>query len=181
MRTRLFALAVFAVAATTRQAVAAEVSGTVIRVVDGDTIVVSAKGFDTTVRLLGIDTPETKKPGTAVQCGGPEAAAEAKRLLAQGTRVRVMSDPNPKYETRDRYGRFLGIVYVRGRTGEAGSVNYQLVSRGFARVLVVNRVRPPTYAPTFQVAERSARTRNLGIWGAPCFGDTTKPDPNGAP
>ena len=154
MRTRLFTLAALAVATTLAQhAAAAELIGTVKRVVDGDTIVVTAKGFDTTVRLLAIDTPETKKPGTVVQCGGPAATAETKRVLSADIKVRVMSDPNPKYETRDRYGRFLGYVYLKGRSGESGSVGYQLVARGFARVLVVNRRRPPTYATAFRTAE----------------------------
>ena len=181
MRTHLATLVVIAAAASTAQhAVAAEFAGTVKRIVDGDTIVVTAGGFDTTVRLLGIDTPETKKPGVVVQCGGPEATTEAKRLLPVGTRVRVLSDPNPAYETRDRYGRFLGLVYRAGRSGEKGSVNYTLVANGRARVLVVHRDRPPTYTTAFRSAERTARVAGTGLWGAPCFGDTTKPDPKGA-
>ena len=77
--------------------------GTVSDVVDGDTIKVVARGFETPVRLIGIDTPETRAPGKPVQCFGPAAAVRAKRLLPVGQKVRLVTDPTQ--DTRDRYAR----------------------------------------------------------------------------
>jgi micrococcal nuclease len=68
--------------------------GTIDYVVDGDTVRIVSRGFQTTIRLIGIDTPETKRPGYPVQCGGPAASAETTRLLPVGLAVRVVSDPS---------------------------------------------------------------------------------------
>src|SRR5690348_2856653 len=80
---------------------------TVVRVVDGDTIVVHINGSDETVRILGIDTPETHKPDTPVECFGPQASDRMTALLPKGTTVRLVRD----VEARDRYGRLLAYVY----------------------------------------------------------------------
>ena len=100
---------------------AAVLRGTVTWVMDGDIISVSSRRVRTTMCLIGIDMPETKRPGYPVQCGGPVALREAARLLRRGTRVRVVSDPSQ--DARDKYGRFLGYVYREGRSGARGSVN----------------------------------------------------------
>jgi micrococcal nuclease len=142
------------------------------RVVDGDTIKVDVRGFETTMRLIGIDTPETKRPGYPVQCGGPAASAEAARLLPRGTRVRLVSDPSQ--DARDRYGRFLGYVYKVGLGGARGSVNYRLVFTGFAKTYVYGNV-PFRYAGAFFGAEIRAKRARRGVWGAPCNGNTLKP------
>src|SRR5689334_12967060 len=63
----------------------------VVRVVDGDTIVASVEGADQYVRYIGIDTPETVKPGTPVQCYGPQASEENHRLV-DGRTVRLVFD-----------------------------------------------------------------------------------------
>src|SRR4051794_38180211 len=64
----------------------------VVRVVDGDTIVVDVGGGDETVRLIGVDTPETKKPNHPIECFGEEASHRATELLAPGTIVRLERD-----------------------------------------------------------------------------------------
>lgn len=156
--------------ASAAQAVVLE--GTVTRVVDGDTIKFRSRGFDNTMRLIGIDTPETKRPGYPVQCGGPAASAEAARLLPPGTAIRVVSDPTQ--DARDKYDRFLGYVYRQGRGGARGSVNYALVRRGFAKTYVYGQI-PFRYAGQFLAAEIAAKWARLGVWGPPCNGDTTKP------
>ena len=84
-------------------------SALVVRVIDGDTLVVSLGGVDTTIRLLNIDTPETKDPNKAVECLGPEASAFLKSLLPQGTSVELEYDG----EKLDRYGRTLAGVWFR--------------------------------------------------------------------
>lgn len=147
-------------------------TGTVTRVVDGDTIKFQSRGFESTMRLIGIDTPETKRPGYPVQCGGPAASAEAARLLPRGTPIRVVSDPSQ--DARDKYGRFLGYVYLQGRGGARGSINYRLVRTGFAKTYVYGQI-PFRYAGPFLAGEIAAKKARLGVWGPPCNGDTTKP------
>ncbi len=88
-----------------------ESGGKVVRVVDGDTIHVQVGGRDETVRYIGVDTPESVKPGTPVQCFAKRASAFNERLVA-GERVRLVPDA----EARDRYGRLLAYVY-RDRDG----------------------------------------------------------------
>jgi micrococcal nuclease len=154
---------------------AATLSGRVVRVVDGDTIHVSVKGFDTTVRLIGIDTPETHKPGTVVQCFGPAASERTERILPAGEPVRLVSDPTQ--DIRDRYGRLLAYVYRRGKTGATGSANYALVATGYAKVYIYGET-PFRYAAAFQRAQSRARSGARGLWGGPCHGNTTQPDPS---
>ena len=71
---------------------------TVLHVVDGDTIVVKLQGKTETIRLLGIDTPETVHPTKPVECFGPEASAFTKATLKNGSTVRLVRDN----EQRDR-------------------------------------------------------------------------------
>jgi micrococcal nuclease len=149
--------------------------GTVSRVVDGDTIKVVSRGFETTVRLIGIDTPETVNPSKPVQCGGPAASARTKHLLPAGRKVILVTDPSQ--DTRDRYGRLLAYVYLPGYRGPRGSVNYALVKSGHAKVYVYGGVRF-RYAVAFFRAEHRARVARHGVWGPPCNGNTTKPDPS---
>lgn len=80
---------------------------TVQRVIDGDTIEVEGQGEQLTVRLLNIDTPETKDPNEIVECLGPEATEELKSLLNEGDQVRLEYD----VERKDSYGRTLAGVY----------------------------------------------------------------------
>ena len=80
---------------------------TVVRVVDGDTIVVRKDGQEETVRLLNIDTPETKHPNKAVQCLGPEATQALETLLRPGDDVVLRYD----LERTDKYGRTLAGVF----------------------------------------------------------------------
>ena len=167
--TALIALCVCAGVATAQQPVT--LTGTVDHVVDGDTVRIISRGFQTTVRLIGIDTPETKRPGYPVQCGGPQASAETTRLLPVGRAVRVVSDPSQ--DARDKYNRFLGYIYAGG-SGARGSINYRLVSGGFAKAYIYGGV-PFQYATSFLAGEASAKRRRIGIWGAPCNGNTTKP------
>ena len=121
--------------------------------IDGDTVEVSVAGQDEDVRYIGIDTPETVKPGTPVQCFGPEASAENHKLV-EGRRVRLVFDR----ERRDVYGRLLAYVYTGSRL-----VNAELVRAGFARTL---RIAPNTaHAGKFARLERRAGNAGRGLWG----------------
>ena len=147
-------------------------SATVTRVVDGDTVKVESRGFEDTVRLVGIDTPETRRPGTPVQCWGPEATRRAEHLLPAGSRVEVVADPTQ--DRRDRYGRFLG--YVR-RVDMRVTVNFAMVLSGDARVYVYDRSRPFARVASFRTAQRTAKAAKRGLWGPPCNGRTDRPEP----
>ena len=127
----------------------------VTRVVDGDTIAVDVGGKSEKVRLIGIDTPESVKPGTPVQCFAREASDETKHLLPPGTAVRLERD----VDARDKYGRLLAYVY---RTGDGLFVNLALVREGFA----VTDTIPPNIAHVddFVRAASEARNASRGLW-----------------
>ena len=124
------------------------------RVIDGDTIEVSVDDHTDEVRYIGIDTPETVKPGTPIQCFGPQASALNHRLV-EGRAVRLVFDG----ERRDVYGRLLAYVYVGQRF-----VNARLVRLGYARTLTI----PPndTHAGIFHRLARAAGLAGRGLWGA---------------
>ena len=161
MRAVLF---VFLLAACTTAAPAAAptapLAATVVRVIDGDTIDLRLDGAVERVRLIGVDTPETVKPNTPVQCYGPEASAHTKSLLPKGTAVRVERDIEP----RDKYGRLLLYVY---RANDGLFVNLDLASGGFARPLAI---APNTaHERDFATAVNAAQTAHEGLWGS-CSG-----------
>lgn len=177
-------------AATPGPALAVTLSGPVTQIVDGDTIKVRARGFETTVRLLGVDTPETRDPIRGVQCWGPEASAAMKRLTPLGRRVVLVTDPTQA--TRDRYGRLLAYVYPPGRRSATRSFNYRLVAGGHARVYIYRGVAFQ-HLRAFREGQRLARFLERGLWGSPCRGrrtlppgttqtaPTTQPDPPAPP
>jgi len=129
-----------------------------VRVIDGDTIVVRAGGRTERVRYIGMDTPETVKPNTPVQCWGPQAHELNARLLgAPGAALTLRFDR----ELRDRYGRLLAYVY-RARDGLL--VNARLVADGAARTLAI----APNTGDATQLGALEARARagGLGLWSA---------------
>lgn len=129
--------------------------GQVVRAVDGDTLEVALAGGEREdVRLIGVDTPETVKPDTPVQCFGPRASHFAHHRL-EGRRVRLVFG----VERRDVYGRLLAYVYLRRRL-----VNAELVRRGLARTLAI----PPNtrFAGRFQRLQGAAARAGRGLWGA---------------
>jgi micrococcal nuclease len=122
------------------------------RVVDGDTLVTAG---GTRVRLIGVDTPETVKPDSPVECFGPEASAATKALLHPGTRIRLV----PDLEAKDRYGRDLAYVY---RSSDGLFVAGYLAREGFARPLSIR----PNVAHRADLARWSAAAKagRLGLW-----------------
>jgi len=126
----------------------------VTRVIDGDTIEVSIDGQADEVRYIGIDTPETVKPGTPVECFGPQASGLNHRLV-EDRAVRLVFDR----ERRDVYGRLLAYVYVGN-----DFVNARLVRLGYARTLTI----PPNvaHAGFFHRLARSAGRAGRGLWGS---------------
>ena len=130
--------------------------GTVTRVVDGDTIHVALGGQDETVRYIGIDTPESVKPGTPVQCFAKEAS-DANARLVEGRRVRLVRDVSE----RDRFGRILAYVY---RDSDDLFVNEALVRGGYA---LAKEYRPDTrFATRLAAVMDEARSAAKGLWKA---------------
>lgn len=131
----------------------------VLRVVDGDTIEVDRGLGAEKVRYIGVDTPETVKPGSPVEWMGPEASA-ANKALVEGREVVLEHDVS---ET-DRYGRLLRYVWLHD--GPAWTlVNLALVSAGYAAVVTY----PPDvkYVELYLAAQREAREAGRGLWGEP--------------
>lgn len=136
---------------------------TVTHVVDGDTIDIEIGGRTERVRLIGIDTPETKKPNTPIECWGPEASAFTAALLPEGTEVRIERD----LVGRDDYGRLLGYVHLVNATDTVATgtfVNLTIVEQGFARPLTIEP--NSTFAREFADAAGRAERAGLGMWGA---------------
>lgn len=129
----------------------------VLAVIDGDTIEVRLGDGEETVRLLGIDTPETVAPGKPVDCFGPEASERTKALLPPGTVVRLTRD----VEARDRFDRLLAYVV---RAADDLFVNRALLSEGFARPLSI----APNHAHRVDLsaAAAEARAAGRGLWSA---------------
>ena len=133
------------------------VDAVVTSITDGDTIRVrTADGADEPVRLIGIDTPETRDPRRPVECFGREASAQMAALLPVGTRVRLERDA----ELRDRYERLLAYVW---RIDDGLHVNEALVAAGWAAPFRV----PPNvkYADRFSALGSAAREQGLGSVG----------------
>ena len=131
-------------------------TGPVVKVVDGDTIHVQVGGVREKVRYIGVDTPETVKPGSPVECFGKAAGAENARLV-EGERVRLVRDA----EARDRYGRLLAYVY---RERDDRFVNAALVRGGFASPLSI--APNVEHADEFVRLARDARRAGRGLWSA---------------
>ena len=131
-------------------------NATVERVVDGDTIVVLIGGRQETVRLIGIDTPESVAPTRPVQCFGKEASLHLEAVLPEGTEITLVRD----VEARDAYQRLLGYVV---RSSDGLFVNLELVAAGYAAVLNY----PPNdhYAAVLGRAEADAVAAGRGLWG----------------
>jgi micrococcal nuclease len=134
------------------------------------------------VRLIGIDTPETKRPGTPVECGGPEATSSMFRLGftrprdtdgdrlydrkgGKGRRVKVTTDPTQ--DRRDRYGRLL--AYVKSSRGSLAGAQLRA---GWATVYVFED--PFEQLGPFQTAESSSKDGGRGVWGR-CGGNFHRP------
>ena len=141
-----------------------KLTGTVISVTDGDTFKVRLdNGKTETVRLILVDTPETKHPSKPVQPCGPEAYEFTKRMVS-GKKVTLELD----VQERDKYGRLLAYVYVGGK-----SVQEALLAEGLAKVSVY----PPNvkYVDKYRAIEKKAKEAKKGIWSdKPCAEDGGK-------
>lgn len=137
----------------------------VTSVVDGDTLKVNIDGTVTTLRLIGLDTPETVDLRKEVQCFGKEASNKAKELLT-GKKVRIESDITQG--TFDKYNRTLAYIYT-----ESGLFyNKYMIEQGYAHEYTYNT--PYKYQAEFKAAQKLAQDNLKGFWSPnTCNGNTT--------
>lgn len=122
--------------------------------VDGDTITVSMNGTSEKVRFIGVDTPETHKPNTPVQCYGHDAADFTKRTIGNQS-VRLVSDSQST--DRDRYNRLLRYVYLTDGT----LVNQKIIREGYG---FYYPYFPFTKSTVFAFSQSQAQSEHLGLW-----------------
>ncbi len=128
---------------------------TVTKVVDGDTIQVVVGDKKETIRLIGVDTPETVDPRKKVQCFGKEASNFTKQLLANKT---VFLETDPTQGDRDKYQRLLAYVFLQDGT----NFNTLLLQEGYAHEYTYDL--PYKYQAEFKEAELQAQTNKKGFW-----------------
>lgn len=137
------------------EAIAGEV-GQVTRVIDGDTLEVSAGGQIMKIRVIGINTPETVDPRKSVECFGEQASKEAKKIL-ENQMVKLESDPTQS--DKDKYDRYLRFVWL-----ENGSFDYgkQMIANGYAFEYTYQT--PYKYQMEYKEAQRFAEAEKKGLW-----------------
>ncbi|WP_460467823.1 thermonuclease family protein [Calidifontibacter terrae] len=144
-------------------------SGTLYRVAgitDGDTIKVWIGSTKETIRLLGVDTPESKKPQTAVACYAQQATSKMQSLV-QSKNVRLVADTTQA--DRDKYGRLIRYVVLP----DGRDVSQELIAGGFGREYTYDAA----YAKqgTFRSAQSQAQSAKRGLWGSCSYAAAFKP------
>jgi micrococcal nuclease len=140
----------------------------VTKVTDGDTIHIDMNGTDETVRLIGINTPETVDPRRAVECFGKEASTRMKEI-AGGKIVRLEYDDTQ--DLRDTYGRLLAYIYLE----DGQMVNRKMVAEGYAYEYTY--MTPYKYQKEFRELQRLAQASKRGLWAeSTCNGSKNFPN-----
>lgn len=121
---------------------------------DGDTITVDMDGKEERVRMIGVDTPETKDPRKPVQCFGQAASDFTKQLIGTNN-VRLESDPLGT--NRDKYDRLLRYVYL----SDGRLVQAEIIRQGYGFAYTTF---PFTKSEEFTALQREAREQNRGLW-----------------
>ncbi|MCX6736199.1 MAG: thermonuclease family protein [Candidatus Parcubacteria bacterium] len=132
-----------------------EQNGYVVRIVDGDTLIVQMSGIEEKIRLIGLNTPETVDPRKTVECFGKEASDEAKRILT-GKSVQIETDSSQ--DRYDKYGRLLAYVFLSDGT----NFNRQTIKNGYGYEYTYHL--PYKYQKEFKQAEKYARENKKGLW-----------------
>jgi micrococcal nuclease len=132
----------------------------IVKVIDGDTFEISINGEVGTVRMLGIDTPETVDPRKTVQCFGVEASNMTKSLLV-GHSVSLGIDKSQSYI--DKYGRILAYVY----RDDGLFINKYLIENGYAHEYTYGTI-PYSRQKEFKELEKTASKSKVGLWGSIC-------------
>jgi micrococcal nuclease len=146
-------------------------TATTTKVIDGDTIdIQKPNGATDTVRILGIDTPEThgknkpreyylqntSKNRRCLQKIGEKATQLVKN---QTTNQKITVKTDPKADKRGTYGRLLAYIQKNQTT-----VGEKLLQKGYARLYNSTFTKKPSYTQL----QKKARTNNKGIWNPKC-------------
>lgn len=126
----------------------------VVRVVDGDRLILSP---NERVRLIGVDTPETKHPKKPIECFGREATEFTTRIAAGKMVSLRLDEVNAVVGHKDKYGRTLGYVYLEDGT----FLNAEIIRQGFGHAYTRFPFR---YLEKFTALQREARERGVGLW-----------------
>jgi len=140
----------------------------VVSVVDGDTIKVVLVSGTESVRLIGVDTPETVHPTKAVEAFGKEASDFLKKLCKEGQDVYLSYDWNP----RDVYNRLLAYLWLKSDDGKWVFANLAIVENGYGRAYL-NYAFRKDYMTMFSDAQQTAREKGYGLWGGAAVSSTT--------
>lgn len=128
---------------------------TLVRVVDGDTLIVDLDGVEERIRIIGIDTPESVKPNTPVQCFAKEATAHLTEILGQNEILTIETDPTQ--DTRDTYDRMLAHVFI-GKE----NIAEVMIADGYAYEYTYDK--PYIYQNKYKNAQSEARSAERGLW-----------------
>jgi micrococcal nuclease len=128
-------------------------------IVDGDTIKVSDSQETYTVRLIGIDTPETKDPRKEVECFGEEATLYLTKLV--GNQKLILKSDSTQDDI-DRYGRYLRYAFLEDGT----NINKKMIEDGYANEYTYSK--PYFYQGEFKEAQNTAENGGLGLWSGVC-------------
>lgn len=134
----------------------------VTAVVDGDTVRVVMNGQEVTLRLIGIDTPESVDPRRPIECYGLEASNKMKELVL-GKSVALEADESQS--ERDKYGRLLRYIFLTDGT----FINKVMIDEGFAYEYTYDV--PYLYQEQFRIAQTNAEKNSKGLWGNPSCSD----------
>lgn len=129
-----------------------------MRVIDGDTIVVRIGGSTETLRIIGINTPETVDPRRGVECYGREASAFAASFFAPNLDDLIL-ERDPTQGNRDKYGRLLRYVFTEAGTRDYGATAIRL---GYAYEYTYQL--PYKYRDIYRSAQREAQSSERGLW-----------------
>ena len=138
----------------------------VVSITDGDTFKVHIDGKTETVRIVGINTPETVDPRKKPECFGREASDKLKSLLT-GQKVELEIDKTQS--NRDKYGRLLRFVKLDGK-----DVGLQMIQEGYAYESLYSSV-PHKYYTQYVQAQKSAQSNKVGLWADGVCGDSPQP------
>lgn len=138
----------------------------VVKVIDGDTIVVKIEDKEETIRLIGIDSPETVDPQKSVECFSKEASAKAKELI-EGKKITLEIDPTQG--NKDKYNRLLRYVFLDDGT----FINKKLIEDGYAFEYTYEK--PYKYQSEFKEAQKKAEINKNGLWAENACPSTSAP------
>lgn len=134
----------------------------VVKVVDGDTVTVEIDGVRETIRIIGINTPETVDPRKPVECFGQEASARAHELLDNQT---VALEAEETQGERDKYDRLLRYIFL----SNGSDFGKQMISEGYAYEYTYATAY--TYQQDYRASQLEAESAGRGLWGPNACGD----------